>query len=38
MTKLAPTALLAANLLSLLVLFQLLPHLTVAPQQWEYKI
>jgi len=33
------TALLVANLLSLLVLFQLLPHpTTVASQQWEYKI
>lgn len=33
------TALLVANLLSLLVLFQLLPHpTTVAAQQWEYKI
>ena len=33
------TALLVANLLSLLFLFQLLPHpTTVAAQQWEYKI
>ena len=33
------TALLVANLLSLLVLFQLLPPpTTVAAQQWEYKI
>ena len=33
------SALLVANLLSLLVLFQLLPHpTTVASQQWEYMI
>lgn len=33
------SALLVANLLSLLVLVQLLPHpTTVASQQWEYKI
>ena len=33
------SALLVANLLSLLVLIQLLPHpTTVASQQWEYMI
>jgi len=33
------SAVLVANLLSLLVLVQLLPHpTTVASQQWEYKI